>query len=161
MILGVASLLGTHRSSWIRTTDSTGALFLVSGRLHWVLSLVCPASPDESGSLCLTTRDSLTREPVSESWRHLPSPEAPAGPLPSLPASCEDSWMTTWCEAWPSTLGLGLFSWLWSLSLGSLPHSTIIGSAHLLGAPNFDGGFHWIRRAQELGSDDCGRCFLL
>lgn len=24
--------------------------------------------------------------------------------------------MTTWCEAWPPVLGLGLFSWLWSLS---------------------------------------------
>lgn len=69
VILGVASPLETLGSSWIRTMDSTGALFPLSGRLHWILALLCPAVSDESGSLCLITRDSLTSESISEDWR--------------------------------------------------------------------------------------------
>lgn len=144
----------------LRTMDSAGSL--VNGDSTGSPAAGCPASPVESGSLP-SHHQELPMRPASGDLRPSALPRSPQqAPLPSCqPPLRTAEWQHG--EAWPPVLGLGLFTWLWSLTLWSLPvSSAVISSVHLLGVQNLGGGFYWLGWAQGPGSDsDWGRCFLL
>lgn len=75
--------------------DSAGAI--ITGELHWVPGLVCPASSDESGSLCLTTGHYLTQRINLWGLETMSLPKKlPGSSLSFMSASCEDSRVAMW-----------------------------------------------------------------